>query len=323
MLTRTGASRLVAVFAVVLAGAVSGCASHTDDKGADQDGKSASSTARPAPTRALVVWVDSMCEATSSLERVKTDSAETIEEITRPTDAPAFRQDPGFAAESYLSSTSSSLDTIAREFTGLRPSGITGADTLRASLLKGVDGIRPEITKLSDFMTLTGLSSDEKVSRAERVAELVGSLKQPKPDLPALVADEPKLSDAYRLAPRCVPPARPSSPPASPSKAPAPTGSLPPAADGKDVGACEDGKCQVLVTEPRVDIEVGDLKLDVSVKDTGVTVHHSYPSGGSGTVELSGEGAEGGFGRAGGRTVTVTLTGLNKDGAVLDIATGA
>ncbi|MDO0937209.1 hypothetical protein QQY66_37865 [Streptomyces sp. DG2A-72] len=43
--------------------------------------------------------------------------------------------------------------------------------------------------------------------------------------------------------------------PASPS--PSPTGPLPKAKDGKDTGACKDGNCEILVTEP-VAVVIGD-----------------------------------------------------------------
>jgi hypothetical protein len=318
------ATRLALVVGAV--GAMSGCTSNRDAApAAPTDGKPES------PSRALVLWADTMCATTASLEGTRQDSAEKIEKLLRPdrpTTDPAYRQEPGFAAQSYLNWASSSLDSVARGYAGLRPSGIPAADRLRTALAASVNGIRPEVTKLSDFFALTRLDAGDKVERARRVGVLVASLKRPRPDLPAVADKNPDLAAAYHLAPHCVP-AKPPTRPVLPSGSPkpsdeaattAPLAKLPPAADGTDFAACKDGKCQVRLTPKPADIEVGDLKLTASVRNATVRLYTAYPSGGSGSMTL-GEGGKGSYGRAGGNMVTVTVKALRADEANVDIAT--
>ncbi|MFJ4920355.1 hypothetical protein [Streptomyces sp. NPDC088725] len=315
--TRRRTALLATGLAAGLALAVGGCtASNTGGDSARTDSKPGGSG---SPSRALVVWVDTMCETTSALAATQKSSAQTIEEITHPMDDPVFRQESGYGAQSYLSQMSTSLNTVARGFAGLDPSGIAEADHLRAVQAKGVDGIRPEVTKLADFMTVGNLPAAEKVSRAQRVAKLVASLKAPHPDLPDLVAKNAKLAAAYDLAPRCA--HRPGAP--APARTPAPTaGGLPAAADGTDTSACEDGACQILITSKPVDFTVGTLKVTASVENGSVRLHHAQPSGGSGSMTFGGQGGRGTIGNGTG-TVTVRIAALKPDSAILDITSSS
>ncbi|MER5226680.1 hypothetical protein [Streptomyces flaveus] len=105
--------------------------------------------------------------------------------------------------------------------------------------------------------------------------------------------------------------------PASPS--PSPTGPLPKAKDGKDTGACKDGNCEILVTEP-VDVVIGDGFLHVSVEVSTVTLMRFDSSDFLGFVSF-GDGGEATFSTAGGKETTVDATVVDKDGAVLKFST--
>ncbi|UUU19147.1 hypothetical protein [Streptomyces sp. DSM 40750] len=111
-------------------------------------------------------------------------------------------------------------------------------------------------------------------------------------------------------------PAEPAEP-ASPS--PSPTGPLPKAKDGKDTGACKDGNCEILVTEP-MDVVIGNGYLHVTVKYSTVTLMRFDSSGFLGYVSF-GDGGEAAFSTAGGKETTVGATTVHKDGAVLKFST--
>ncbi|WP_155057862.1 hypothetical protein [Streptomyces blattellae] len=306
--------------AVVVVGAVLAVGGCSSEEGTDSSG--AEPSASPVSSRALVVWADGMCESTDGFEALKKESAEGIGDVTDPPEDAIWPVD--MAADSYLSDTSSSLDTLVEELDSVRKTGIAAADRLHDRLAEDVGKAAAEVTELSDFMTLYDLSEKEKVDRAERVAGLVEALEMPKPGLSAVVAGESRLQTAHRLAPRCVPPAEPSpsaseSTSSSPSPSPATTGPLPEAEDGKNTAACEDGTCEILVTEP-VDFVVGDWNLHVTVEDATVTLTNTNASGFVGMMSF-GAGGGGGFSTAGGKTTDVNATAVNKDGAVLNFST--
>ncbi|WP_446040543.1 hypothetical protein [Streptomyces sp. SID1121] len=328
---RSAAGAATALALVTGLALVSGCTQGKDAAPARTDDKPAVGTAT-APSRALVVWTDTMCATTATLDAARKQSAQKIEELAHPTNDPAsahapasapdpvpgppYRPGAGFTADSYLKWASSTVEAVAAGYAGLRPSGIPAADRLRAQLAAGVGEIRPEVTRLSDFFALTSLSPAEKTERAKRVGALLASLKQPRPDLPALAAKNPDLATAYHLAPRCVP-----SPGTARPTAPAdPSPQLPPPADGTDFAACADGKCEIRLTPHPVDIKVGDMKLTAWVKNRVVRLRTAYPTGGSGSMTL-GEGGRGTYGRAGGETVTVTVKLLRVDEANVEITT--
>ncbi|MGW0549490.1 hypothetical protein [Streptomyces altiplanensis] len=268
MPVKTGAGH-VAMLTVGVALAVGGCSSDTrDGDGSAGPAASASRSAAPKPTasrstapnRALVEWADQMCEATQLFETMKTDSAGEVEEITDPPEDALIASE--FIAMGYLPGTSSSLDEVAQALGDVRPSGIAAADRLHDSLAKEVGRVQPKVTELTGSSAFTSPAEDS-VDRAERVGKLIESLKMPRPGLPAVAAEEPKLSAAYRTAPKCAPPEP-----------------LPEAADGTDAGACRDGVCEILVTK-QADVVVGVWKVRVSLTKTKATVRNSGPRGGA------------------------------------------
>ncbi|MEV1079017.1 hypothetical protein AB0I98_12300 [Streptomyces sp. NPDC050211] len=302
--------------AVVVVGAVLAVGGCSSQEGTDSSG--AKESASPVPSRALVVWADGMCESVDGFETLKKDSAEDIKDVTDPAEDAMLPVD--FEAERYLSGTATDLDTFAEELDSVRKTGIAAADRLHDRLAEDVGKAAKEAEKLSDVMAVFNLSEKEKVGRAKRMAGLVEALKMPEPGLPAVVAGEPRLKAAHGLAPRCVPPAKPSpSASKSPSPSPASTGPLPKAENGRDTGACKDGNCEILVTKP-VDFVVGDWNLHVSVEDSTVTVTNSDPSGYVGKMSFGGGGG-GAFSTAGGKKTHVDATAVNKDGAVLKFST--
>ncbi len=139
-----------------------------------------------------------MCEATKLFETMKADSAGEVKEITDPSEDALIA--PEFIAMGYLPGTSSSLGEVTQALGNVRPSGIA-ADRLHDSLAKEIVRGRPKVTALTGSSAFTSPAGDS-ADRAERVGELVESLKMPKPDLPAVAAKEPKLSAAYRTAPK-------------------------------------------------------------------------------------------------------------------------
>ncbi|QOV35034.1 hypothetical protein IM697_33880 [Streptomyces ferrugineus] len=141
-------------------------------------------------------------------------------------------------------------------------------------------------------------------------------------------SDKDTDTSEAKPSPSASKPSRPSEPskpaepaesaePASPS--PSPTGPLPEAKDGKDTGACKDGNCEIVVTEP-VDVVIGDGYLHVTVKYSTVTLMRFDSSGFLGYVSF-GDGGEAAFSTAGGKKTTVDATVVNKDGAVLKFST--
>jgi PBP1b-binding outer membrane lipoprotein LpoB len=308
------------VAAVVIGGvlAVSGCSS---DEDTNADTSKAKGSASPAvPSRAFVVWADGMCESTAGFETLKEESAEDIKEVTDPSEDAIMPTD--MAADSYLSSTSLSLNTVTQGLDGIRKTGITAADRLHDRLAEDIGKTAAEADELSDFLTLYDLSEKQKIDRAERLAGLVDALKMPKPGLQAVVAGDPRLKAAHGLAPRCVPPTKPSptaSGPGPTSPSPSSPGPLPKAEDGKDTSACKDGNCEILVTKP-VDFTVGDWDLHVTVKDSTVTVTNSDSSGFVSNMSF-GDGGGGAFSTAGGKETTVDGTAVNEKGAVLKFST--
>ncbi|NEY30711.1 hypothetical protein GTU99_00575 [Streptomyces sp. PRKS01-65] len=293
MPVKTGVGR-VALLAAGVTLAVGGCSSDTADRDRPT-GTAASTSKSDEPNRALVRWTGRMCKATEILRTVKTSSAEGIEEITNPPEDALLGIE--FTAMGYLRETSSSLDEIAKGLDDVRTSGITAADRLHGSLVKEVERVRPKVAELTGSGLHTSPAGDA-VDRAARVGALIASLKMPEPGLPAVVAEDPGLSAAYRIAPECAPP-KP----------------LPAAADGTDAGACKDGTCEILVTK-RADLRVGGWRLRVSPTQTKVTVRNDDPAGAVGEIMLA-TGGSGTFGEGDGDELTVKAVAVNKDGAVL------
>lgn len=256
-------------------------------------------------------WGEGMCESMASLKALKTDSAKK---------ADTFAGSPASVASTYLTSASSALEDISRKFAAVDSlTRIPDTERLRASYLREIDRVRPEVRELSDADGLAGLSTREKTNGAERVTSLVAGIKEPNPSWDQLLHDQ--WFEVAANSPGCVAARRAERAKSNPSEPPEPVPPLPPAADGASLGACLDGACEVRVMKPAADIKVGGLTLEVTRNGSKVTVLHSYPSGGAVRVNLSEEGARGTFGRGGDATgtVTVELKGMNRNGAVLRI----
>ncbi|QKW53640.1 hypothetical protein [Streptomyces buecherae] len=288
----------VGLLTLGIALAVGGCSSKKEGEG-DAAASAASASKSAAQQRALVRWAGQMCEATKLFETMRKDSADKIKEITDPP-ADALIA-PDFIAMGYLSRTSSSLDEVAQKLDAVGSSGIAAADLLHDALVKEVHRVQPKVTGLTDSHEFTSPAEDAS-TRAERVGKLIDSLTMPEqPDLPAVVAREPKLSAAYRTAPSCALP-RP----------------LPKAADGTDVDACADGGCEVLVTQ-QTHVTVGVWKVRVSLTETKATVRNLGAVGGVGETTL-GAGGAGSFGDNGAE-LTIKAVAVSHKGAVLKFST--
>ncbi|MFG2553410.1 hypothetical protein [Streptomyces sp. NPDC048581] len=123
----------------------------------------------------------------------------------------------------------------------------------------------------------------------------------------------PSVSKPSKPSPSASKPAEPASPSSSP------TGPLPKAENGKDTGACQDGNCEILVTEP-VDVVIGDGYLHVIVEYSTITLMRFESSEFLGYLSF-GDGGEATFSTSGGKETTVDATAVNKDGAVLKFST--
>ncbi|MFE5845081.1 hypothetical protein ACFQ7N_26050 [Streptomyces niveus] len=303
---------LVAGGLVVAVGGVLFMAGAETDDGESDD--FSADTSEPFFNPSQRDWGEGMCESMASLKALQTDSAKK---------ADTFAGSPASVASTYLTSASSALEDISRKFAAVDSlTRIPDTERLRASYLREIDRVRPEVSRLSDADGLAGLSTREKTGRAERVTSLVAGIKEPNPSWDQLLDDQ--WFEVAANSPGCVAARqaeRAKSGSSQPSEPPEPVPPLPPAADGASLGACLDGACEVRVMKPEADIKVGGLTLEVTRDGSKVTVLHSYPSGGAVRVNLSEEGARGTFGRGGDATgtVTVELKGMNRNGAVLRI----
>ncbi|MEV8405765.1 hypothetical protein AB0R12_08135 [Streptomyces niveus] len=304
---------LVAAGLVVAVGGVLFMAGAETDDGESDD--FSADTSEPFFNPSQRDWGEGMCESMASLKALQTDSAKK---------ADTFAGSPASVASAYLKSASSALEDISRKFAAVDSlTRIPDTERLRASYLREIDRVRPEVSRLSDADGLAGLSTREKSGRAERVTSLVAGIKEPNPSWNQLTHEDQWFETAGN-SPGCVAARQAEqakSGSSQPSEPPEPVPPLPPAADGASLGACLDGACEVRVMKPEADIKVGGLTLDVTRDGSKVTVVHTYPSGGAVRVNLSEEGARGTFGRGGDATgtVTVELKGMNRNGAVLKI----
>ncbi|MGH3912940.1 MAG: hypothetical protein ACRDTC_05970 [Pseudonocardiaceae bacterium] len=312
MRIHTTAARWAAV--LLLALAAGGCAS---------DGESGPAAQPPAPTRELVTWVDGVCEGTNLLESAQARSRDQLADLNEPEIPPDLV--PGIPSDfliegkamSYLVEAPRTMEVLSQHFTALPPAESPGGDELVTGFLGALNAIEPELTRLTGDVVLS-LSPPEKVQRARQVAELIASMQPAGPDLPALVAEDPVLARAYELAPRCG--SQVSAGTSTPGDASAVPPTLPPAADGSDVGACRDGQCQIAVSEP-VDIVIGSGTVSVSVEAGKVALRQTSPSGGSSVANLSGVGSTVSWGNGSAdQKTTVRLLGISDDTAVLDFS---
>ncbi|OEU90476.1 aromatic ring-opening dioxygenase LigA [Streptomyces abyssalis] len=278
--------------------AVAGCGNGAEGKaGASGSGSADAAQAGP-PSRKLVKWVGAVCESTSALKTVRKDSAKDLKEIRKP-------EEPGPPAEhlaaSYISRTPWPVEEAESDLKDLGSSGVPAADRLRDAWLKKLKNVVPEL----DEMSPADAFEDAEGSAAD-VDELIQSLTPPEPDLGALTKKDPRLATAHKRAKQCAPGWKPGEEETA-KPAPDPTGPLPEAADGKDTGACSDGKCEVLVTS-EADITANGLNVHVTADGDSVT----FQSDG-GYMRLGGQGGVAKFGD----DVKVTVVAQNEDGAVL------
>lgn len=285
----------VAVVAAGLVLAVGGCGGGTDEK-ADASGRaSAKPTPTRPPSRELVKWVGYMCVQTSALEDLRAESAADLKQIRNPDEAGS---DAHLFAVSYLSRTPPAVDDVESALTELDPSGVPAADRLRNALLKKVKGVADHL----DEVSLIDAAVDAEGIVAD-VDKRVQSLTPPQPDLLALTKKDPQLAAAYQRAEQCSPDWNPDEEAASPT----PTGPLPKAADGKNIDACSDGECEVLVTSS-VWITANGVDVHVTPGDDSVTFETP-----SAVMRLGGQGGVAKWGD----DLKVTVVAQNKDGAVL------
>ncbi|MFF7792939.1 hypothetical protein [Streptomyces sp. NPDC007991] len=295
-----GGSRGVVVVVAGMVLAVGGCGGAADEA-KEADGSAGKGTVSPTPVRSpsgeLVKWVGGLCESTVALKNLRAKSAADVKEIRGADEGDLVAR---AGAIGYLSSTPSAVDRVRSGLEELGSSGFPAADRLLGVLRKKVNGVAKELDGVSPAMAV-----DDAASSAEDVDELVQSLTPPKPDLPTLAAEDPRLGAAFERAEQCAPGRQPAG-----QETPAPTGPLPKAADGRNYRACADGACEVLVTST-ADITARGTRVHVSVADDYVT----FQSGGT-LMQLGGAGGEAGFGDA----LKATVVAHDKDGAVLKFA---
>ncbi|GAA2539640.1 MULTISPECIES: hypothetical protein [Streptomyces] len=271
--------------AVVTAGlvlAIGGCGdgNGTDEKADVPDKRPAEATSARPPSGELVKWVGGMCESTAALKALRTDSAADLKEIRNPDEVGPSAE---LLAVGYLSRTPRAVRDVERGLEDLGPSDVPPAERLRNAWLKKLKDVVSALDEVSPSAAF-----DDAEGSAADVDRLVRSLTPPEPDLLALTKKDPRLAAAYKRAKQCAPGWRPAGETASS----APSGPLPEAADGKDTGACSDGKCEVLVTSA-AHITANGVSVRVTVGDDFVT----FQSAGT-VMQLGGQGGVAQFGDA-------------------------
>ncbi|MDQ1050829.1 hypothetical protein [Streptomyces sp. V4I2] len=290
----------VVVVAAGLVLTLGGCGGGADEK-ADASGNDKGSAA-PTPTRPpseeLVEWVGGMCESTTAIKELRTDSATDLKEIRQ---AAEDDLSPEVLSVSYLSGTPSAVEDVESDLEALDRSGVPAADRLLDAWLKKVNGVVTELDGVSPSAAF-----DDAEGSAAGVDKLVQSLTSPRPDLLALTKKDPQLAAAYKSAEQCAPGWKPTeeTAPATPD----PTGPLPKAADGKNTDACSDGACEVLVTSPEW-ITANGVEVHVTPGDDSVTFETP-----SSVMRLGGQGGVAKWGD----DLKVTIVAQNKEGAVLE-----
>lgn len=270
MLTKP--ARVVVAFALVLL--VGGCVART----AGPDAPPPEPTG--APNRERVVWVDSLCSATTQLE---TEQATARELGTGPTGE--FTE---MDVLHYLTFIESTRTSLTDQFESVPEIGIAEADRFVDGIAADLADIKPEVVQLASHVE--GLPPAERRARIGQFADLIGSIHTDGVD--KLVSSNPEIAAAYELAPRCEP--------------------VPEAEDGADLSACADGACEVRLSGT-ADVKVSDFQFEVTVADGSVTVVHEF---GGGTATLSAAENEVRFG-TNDQIMTVTLSGISGDTAVI------
>lgn len=112
--------------------------------------------------------------------------------------------------------------------------------------------------------------------------------------------------------------APPPVPPPAATGTPTSAATLPPAADGSNLDACQDGQCEVAVIAP-VEFVVRGVRTSVTVHATRVTLRQSDSFGFTSTVTVSGPNGTSTVGGPDGQ-LTVRLKGVSGNTVVLDIS---
>jgi hypothetical protein len=105
--------------------------------------------------------------------------------------------------------------------------------------------------------------------------------------------------------------------PAGSASAGGSSGSLPDATDGTGYGACADGRCRVLVTEP-VDVVVGPEEFAITLDAETVTLTRARSNGPHATTRVGADGSAVWGTVSSAPAVQLTVLAVNADGAVLD-----
>jgi hypothetical protein len=240
----------------------------------------------PPPERALVTWSDTMCDAVKTVNGLRTDPNNLVD-------------DPGYTRDelaSHVNSAPTLLSQLSQPIGALSPTGVKEADDFRTALLAAVNEAAAKLPKSAE---LAAVSLDDLKTRAGQVATVLDPIKPKAQGFPAVVEKGQALADAYQLAPNCEPPNAPK-PPLVPR-------------NGTDYQACQTGTCQVRISG-RVDITVHDLKVTVAVRANNLTItdtesRMTLGDTGAGTFRLSG------------RAIRFHATEMKPTTAVLDIST--
>ncbi|MQA95352.1 MAG: hypothetical protein GEV11_12140 [Streptosporangiales bacterium] len=163
--------------------------------------RTASRPAAAAPTRALVVWSETMCTYAGLAQKSPVGGEGGGAREGDPPFADQFR---ALELMSFIRDSGSRLDKAADEIDALAPTGVADADRYRSRLLSS---IRAAAKKLPDYdnaelgrLSLGGLEAE-----AEKVAGTLAKVEPKGDDLPDMVARQPRLAAAYNLAPACEP----------------------------------------------------------------------------------------------------------------------
>lgn len=238
------------------------------------------------PERALVTWADTMCDAVKTVNGLRTDPNNLVD-------------DPGYAMDeltTHINTAPTLLGQLSQPIGALAPTGVKEADDFRAALLTTVTDATAKLPQGGEVSTF---SRPELESRATQVATVLAPIKPKTEGFPAVTEKGPALAEAYRLAPNCDPPGAPK-PPLVP-------------ANGTDYQVCQTGTCQVRITG-RVDITVHDLKVTINVRASNLTITDA-----DSRMTLGDTGA--GHFRISGKKIRFHATEMKPTSAVLDIST--
>jgi hypothetical protein len=225
-----------------------------------------------APTSALVAWSDTMCTATASVAALRTRKLGDL-----VSDDPRFAQLGGFELANFIGSTGIQVGQLADALAPLAPTGVKEADAYRTGLLAALQAVVPKLpsTQGQAGADLSFQPADQLKPQAQQVIDTLATITLPSPDLPTAVARSEVLANSYNVAPSCRP-------------LDSPPPSLPAAANGTDLGACQAGKCQVQVSGV-ADVTVGGMRFTVSIGPRSVRIRVAALLDGKAVLDISTE----------------------------------